>query len=48
MGGIIHKILSACVKIKVKIQRGSASKTTPLLLLEEEEEEEGRMSGDRF
>lgn len=31
-GGIIHKILSMCVKIKVKIQRESASKTSPPLL----------------
>lgn len=31
-GGIIHKILAMCVKIKVKIQRESASKTSPPLL----------------
>ena len=28
-GGIIHKILSVCVKIKVKIQRGKRFKDEP-------------------
>ena len=28
-GGIIHKILSMCVKIKVKIQRGKRFKDKP-------------------